>query len=436
LEGIDRAVELIEACGAGEGVEGHIDVYPNPAALPAARVSLEKINRVLGIEISRGEAAAIWQSLQIKVLREDEGSWLLEAPSWRKDLQIEEDYMEEAARLYGYDKLPATMPAGETTQGYRLPGHQLRRLLTRAMTGQGYREVVNYSFINPANLDKLGVPQGHPWRRAVMLMNPLSEEQKMMRTTVLPSMINRAVYNIRQQNRDLRLFEMGKTYRIREDDPHGQPEECWTLGLVCTGSAPKSWLSRETPLDFYEMKGAVDTVLDAAGIIGAEYAPPGDAGAIPGLHPGRSARILHGGRELGFIGEVDPRAAQAFEADQRLTAASLDILAIQDRSADKEYRPLGRYPELTRDLAVALLKDVPAAEVESKIRAGGGGLLREVRLFDEYEGEQVGADQKSLAFALTWRSDERTLNDEEIEALHQEIEKGLADTFGGTIRGR
>jgi phenylalanyl-tRNA synthetase beta chain len=439
LEGIDRAVDLIEACGAGTGVEGHIDVYPNPGPLPRTLVNLGRINRILGINISAEETAAIWKGLQIKVIREEPGAWLLESPSWRKDLQIEEDYMEEVARLYGYDKLSATLPAGETTQGYRLPGHQLRRALTGLMTGRGYHEVVNYSFINPANLDKIGVPGDHPWRRAVELMNPLSEEQKMMRTTVLPSMITRAVYNIRQQNRDLRLFEMGKVYFAREDGADSQPDERWTLGIVCTGVNPKSWLSGETSLDFYEMKGAVEEVLNAAGINGAVYAPPSaESGkeAVPGLHPGRSARILCGDKELGYLGEIDPKTAQAFDADQRIVVASLDVAVIQECSTRKEYSPLGRYPELTRDLAVALHKDIPAADVEAGIKSRGGGLLREVRLFDVYEGEQLGENQKSLAFALTWRSDERTLNDKEIEILHQEIENGLAAAFGGVIRGR
>ena len=434
MEGIDRAIELIEACGAGKGVGGHIDVYPHPAAPPPTRVSGARIDRILGLEIAREEIAAIWKGLQIKVLSEEGDSWLLEAPSWRKDLQIEEDYVEEVARLYGYDKLIDTLPVGPATQGYRLPGHELRRALTNVMIGQGYREVVNYSFINPAGLDKLGAPEGHPWRQAVTLLNPLSEEQKIMRTTVLPSMITRAVYNIHQQNRDdLRLFEIGKVYHTAKDASGDKPGERWTLGAVCTGSSQKSWLEKESPLDFYTMKGTMEAVLDAAGILQPAFVPAKD---IPGFHPGRAARIFAGDRELGYLGEVAPRTAQAFEADQRLIAASLDIAAILECSVKKEYHPPGRYPDLTRDLAVALPKDVPSGEVADKIRFVGGELLREVRLFDHYEGEQLGENQKSLAFALTWRSDERTLKDEEIEVLHREIEKQLALSFRGVIRGR
>ncbi|MDR0469543.1 MAG: phenylalanine--tRNA ligase subunit beta [Peptococcaceae bacterium] len=433
IEAIDRAVELIEGCGAGMGVEGHIDLYPNPVEPHRTWVSLSKINNILGVEVAADEAAAIWKGLQITIVDEEAGRWLLEAPSWRKDLRIEEDYAEEVARLYGYDKISDTLPSGPATQGYRLPMHQMRRVLTQAMIGQGYREVVNYSFINPGNLDKLDVPEGHPWRRAVTLMNPLSEEQGIMRTTVLPSMIQRAAYNIHQRNYDLRIFEMGKVYLTREEDPVGQPDERWTLAAVCTGVSPKTWLEKESPMDFYTLKGAVEAVLAAVGIAEPLFIPAVD---IPGLHPGRAARILCGDEELGYIGEVSPRAAEAFDVGQRLTAASLDIAAIYKCAVMKEYHPLGKFPELTRDLAVALPKGVPAAEVESKIRSAGGKLLQDVRLFDLYEGAQLGENQKSLAYALTWRSEERTLKDEDVESYHQEIEKQLADAFGGVIRGR
>ncbi len=428
---IDRAVQLIEACQAGVAVPGHIDVYPKPQELPQTRVSLSRINWLLGIEVTKEEAAAIWQALQIKVIKEEGDGWLLEAPSWRKDLRIEEDYVEEIVRLYGYDKLAATLPAGSATQGYRLPGHQLRRRLSQTMIGLGYREVINYSFINPINLDRLQVPQEHPWRQAVPLMNPLSEEQGILRTTVLPSMIQRAVFNINRRNRDLQLFEMGKVYLAKKGN--GQPEERWTLAALCTGVSPKTWLAPESPLDFYSLKGAVETLLAAAGAGNPRFERAQD---IPGLHPGRSARIFCGNRQLGYIGEVDPKVAAVFEADQRLSVASLDVEELLAASIQKEYRPLGKYPEMTRDLAVALPKEVAAAAVEEKIKACGGNLLQDVQLFDEYQGSQLGENQKSLAFALTWRSDERTLKDEEIQVLHQEIEKELATAFGGIIRGR
>jgi phenylalanyl-tRNA synthetase beta chain len=433
IDALDRAVELIEGCGAGAGVDGHIDMYPNPTDLPRAWVSLAKINSIIGVEIGIDEATAYWKGLQIRTIEAEAGRWLLEAPSWRKDLRIEEDYAEEAARLHGYDSIPDTLPSGPVTQGYRLPMHQMRRLLTQTMVGQGYREVVSYSFINPVGLDRLDVPEGHPWRRWVALMNPLSEEHGIMRTTVLPSMIQRAAYNIHQRNYDQRIFEMGKVYSVNEEDPAGQPDERWTLAALCTGVAPKTWLENESPMDFYVLKGAVEAALAAAGVAEPAFVQASD---IPGLHPGRGARIMSGDVELGYIGEVGPKAAQAFGVDQRLTVASLDISAMYECSAKKGYSPLGRFPELTRDLAVALPKDVPAAEVEGKIRSAGGGLLRDVRLFDLYEGRQLGENQKSLAYALTWRSDERTLKDEDVESLHQEIERQLADTFGGIIRGR
>jgi phenylalanyl-tRNA synthetase beta chain len=174
---LDRAVQLIEALGAGTGVEGHLNVCSKDEKLPQTRVRLDKINFVLGTCLDHDTVEKIWKALRIRIVEDFGDSWILESPSWRKDLVIEEDYIEETVRLYGYDKLDATMPAGGTTQGSRTPQHNLRRTLTALMIGMGYREAVNYSFINPAHLDRLNVPENHLWRRAVVIKNPLSEDQ-------------------------------------------------------------------------------------------------------------------------------------------------------------------------------------------------------------------------------------------------------------------
>jgi phenylalanyl-tRNA synthetase beta chain len=435
IAALDRAVDLLEACGAGVGVAGHLDVWPSPKAAPSTKVRLARLVQVLGLEISKDEARAVWQGLQIKILSETEAGWLLAAPSWRQDLAIEEDYIEEAARLIGYDKIEATLPAGPMTRGYRLPEHQLRRQLAQAMVSRGFREVVNYSFINPGYLESLGVAADHDWRRrAVAIKNPLSEEQGVMRTTVLPSMIQRAAYNIHQRNYSFQLFEMGKVYFAKTAAAPGvQPEEKWTLAALCTGLSEKTWLEAEQPLDFYQLKGAVESVLAAVGVRELRFLAAAD---LPGLHPGRSARIYCRDRELGYIGDVDPKAAAAFKVNQAMTAASLDLTAVMASVSGAHYHALGRYPEIVRDLAVALPKDVSAAAVAEKIKEHGGVLLQEVRLFDQYMGMQLEENQKSLAFSLTWRSDERTLTDIEIDKLHQAIEEQLAKAFGGAIRGR
>lgn len=429
---VDRCVQLIEECGAGRGVDGHIDVYPEVIQPAVTEVRLERINFVLGTDIAAEPVKKIWRDLRIRVLEDKGDAWLLEAPSWRKDLSIEEDYIEEVARIYGYDKLEATLPYGATTQGARNPLYNLRRKITSLIIGQGFSEVINYSFINPANLDKIGVSAGHPWRNTVKIMNPLSEEQGVLRTTVIPSMIQAASANINRRNKDLTLFEMGKVY-FANPDKNKQPDERWTIALLCTGAKKKTWLSPEEPMDFFTMKGAVEEILAGVGAPEAVYTAASD---IPGLHPGRAARITVKGKEVGFLGEIDPRVGAAYDVDQRLQVASLDAAGLFEVAEPVNYRPLSKYPDVTRDLAVAVDQKVTAAEVEAVIRQWGGELLKDVRLFDEYMGSQLGENQKSLAFALTWQAVDRTLKDEEIKAFHETIEAKLNEAFGGSIRGR
>ncbi|MDR1194345.1 MAG: phenylalanine--tRNA ligase subunit beta, partial [Peptococcaceae bacterium] len=383
---LDRAVALIEACQAGKGAGGHIDIYPRPQKPTETWVSLARINEVLGTEMGRETADGVWRALRIPVLWREDDRWLLEAPAWRKDLRIEEDYIEEAARFYGYDRLAATLPWGAGTQGYRLPGHQLRRRLAAAMISEGYQEIINYSFINPAHLDRLGAPADHVWRRAVPLKNPLSEEQAILRTTELPGMIQRAVFNINRRVRDLRLFELGKIY-LAGPEPGQRPEERWTLAALCTGVQKKTWRTPELPLDFYALKGAVEAALAAVGIREPVFQAASD---IPGLHPGRAARVLAGGRELGYLGEVDPQVAAAYDAGQRLVAASLDVAELLAAAAPAPYRPLSRYPEVTRDLAVALPVGIPAAAAAARNRGAGGVRVRVARPVLEFKGDPLG----------------------------------------------
>jgi len=429
---LDRAVDLIEALGAGQGVPGHLDVYPQPVSLPETWVSLERINFVLGTNLDQKTVRNIWQALQITILEDQGDRWLLQAPSWRNDLNIEEDYIEEAARIYGYDKLEATMPVGDTTQGSRTPLHELRRKLTTIMIGHGYLETINYSFINPAHLDRIGVPADHIWRKTVTIKNPLSEEQGILRTTVIPSLLELAVWNINRRNKDLQLFELGKVY-LAKDNLNQQPDELWTLGIMCTGSQKKSWLAKEVKYDFYHLKGIVEDILDKCRIRDIRFIAASD---VPGLHPGRTARIYSGDVELGYLGEVHPQVAAKYGAEQKIQIASLDVASLLKQVQPLNYKPLSKYPEITRDLAVVVPATTLAAEVMATIRECAGQLLKDVSLFDVYQGTQIAAGQKSLAFSLTWQSEERTLKDEEINEYHQKIEEKLASVYGGQIRGR
>jgi len=429
---LDRCVQLLEECGAAKGVSGYLDIYSNKVEPAITKVRLDRINFVLGTDVNRELVDKIWKDLKIEILEEDENHWVLKAPSYRKDLSIEEDYIEEVARIYGYDKLVATLPYGGTTQGKRLPLYDFRKKITRLAISCGYMEVVNYAFINPGHLDKLNVPENHPWRNAVVVMNPLSEEQGIMRTTIIPSMIDVAVRNINHRNKDLRLFELGKVYFANEDK-NKQPDERWTLSMVCTGLDEKTWFGQAQNMDFFTLKGAVEEILLGCNIKDVEYVPATD---IPGLHKGRTARIMAKDNVLGYIGEVDPGVLDIYGTDQRLIVASLDAARMFDAKSEIVYENLSKYPDVTRDIAVVVPKETLSVDVAKLIKSLGGDLLANCRLFDEYMGEQLGSGNKSLAFALTFRAKDRTLKDDEIKALHDTIEAKLGETFGAQIRGR
>jgi phenylalanyl-tRNA synthetase beta chain len=359
--------------------------------------------------------------------------WLIRPPSWRGDVTLEADLIEEAARLYGYDKIGATLPTGGRQSGpARTPSHRLRRELAHFMAGQGFLEIIPYSFIHPNHLDRLRVPEDHPWRDAVVIMNPLSEDQGIMRTTMLPSLLDSAAANLNRQNRNPRLFEIGKIYR-KNPDPSGHPEEIWSIGAVCTGGLPKSWLGGDQKYDFYYLKGVLEALLRKIDIPNPRFAAADD---IPGTHPGRCARIRSEGQTLGFLGEIHPKTAGDYGLDQRSVAFCLDAEVLLTLAGNRTYHPTPRYPALTRDLALTVPVDIPAQEILDAMVKLGGETLREARLFDVYQGEQIAHGSKSVAFALTWQSLDRTLTDQEVGAQMERIETGLKNLFQGQIRGR
>jgi phenylalanyl-tRNA synthetase beta chain len=482
----DRAAQMLAAVGAGREVTGALDVRGEIEAPPEIRLRLDKINHDLGTHMEASVVRQFLDALQITVLKERGGDaaggsgaaggnggnggnsgnsardgspgapggavdgaggnsarggqpgggteWLVQPPSWRRDIALEADLVEEAARLYGYDQIDATLPVGGGRQSgpARTPSQKLRRDLAHFMVGQGFLEIVPYSFIHPGHLDRLRVPEGHPWREAVALMNPQSEEQGIMRTTMLPSLLSCAAGNLNRQNRDLRLFEVGKIYR-KSPAPGGHPLEIWSLGAVCAGGRPKSWIESGPKYDFYYLKGVLEALFQKISVRNVRFTPDQ---SIPGLHPGRCARIEAEGRVLGFVGEIHPKTAGEYEMDQRAVVFYLDAEALSAEAKAKTYQPVPRYPALTRDLAVTVPAELSGQEVTDAMIRLGGELLQDVRLFDVYQGEQIAEGNKSLAFSLSWRSPEKTLTDQEVNALQERIESGLEDLFKGRIRGR
>jgi phenylalanyl-tRNA synthetase beta chain len=430
----DRAVQMLEFIGAGRGLAGAVDARGDLMESPRIALTLEKVNGDLGVRLEAPAVRRILESLQMAVLEDHGLSWVIQPPSWRGDLNIEADLVEEIARLYGYDHVDTTLPASEGGGGAatRTPSQKLRRNLAHFMAGQGFQEIIPYSFINPDHWTRLQAAQGHPWRDAVEILNPLSEDQRIMRTVILPSLLDTVAGNLNHRNRNLRLFEIGKIYK-KHPNPGGHPTEVWTLGAICTGGQEKSWLGHEVKYEFYYLKGVLEALFKKVSVPGARFVPES---ALPGLHPGRCARIEADGRDLGFIGEIHPKTAGAYGIDQRTVAFSLDVEQLLPVLRSEDYKPVTRYPSLTRDLAVTLSDQIPAQTLLDAVYRLGGDTLKEARLFDVYQGAQIAAGNKSIAVALTWQSQDKTLTDQEVNALQDHMEKGLGDLFKGHIRGR
>jgi phenylalanyl-tRNA synthetase beta chain len=394
-----------------------------------------RFEKLLGAAIPEDEIRAILERLGFGVA-EVENGFEVTVPYWRDgDVQREADLIEEVARIHGLDSLPITLPARRRAVGRLTPEQRLRRRLEDALRDRGVSEVVAYSFTAPEALEKLRLGDVPVLRIA----NPLSEDQSLMRPLLLPGLLDAARHNAAHGRPRLALFESAHVYRLSdplddvpEGSPHGaQPAyERHHLGAVLTQASPGSWRSEPRPADFYAAKALVEAMLGSVGI-GSTVEP----GERPFLHPGRTATVLAADeRKLGWIGELHPGVARAWDLDSTVAAFELDADLIAELAPGPAgYRDVTSFPAVIQDIAVVVDEDVPAAEVELVVRAAAGGLLDRLELFDVYRGEQVGAGRKSLALRLEFRAPDRTLTDEDVAAARGRIEAALAK-IGGALR--
>lgn len=422
-----RAAQLIREMGAGDVVAGVIDNYPAPAEARTIILRPERAGRILGADISSVEAAEILKSLQFKV-RADGAKLLVAVPTHRADVSLEIDLIEELARMHGYGRLPVTLPYGPTTQGTKTPEQSFTTRVRDAMAGAGLCEVVTYSFTSPRVFDRLGLPADSSLRDAVQLQNPLSEEHSVMRTVMLPGLLEILVRNSNRRVQDAGIFEIGRVFYPR--GAGRQPEERPVLAAAAMGKTVGAWNSPAVPVDFYTLKGVLESLFEQ---VRAEAGFT--AGEAPGYHPGRTAVLEARGRRLGVAGELHPDVLERLDLPVRVVAFEIDLVelfAVSGRPA--QYQPLPRFPGVERDLAVLVKLDFPAAVIRESVRRAGGSLLRSVALFDVYTGEQVPEGQKSMAFALRFQADDRTLTDVEVNERMEAIAENLSKSFGAGIR--
>lgn len=428
----DRVCRLIEIIGAGKVCRGSVDNYPNPQAAKTIDIRVDRINHVLGIDIDREEMTQMLESLEIKV--SGSGNVMTVTPPMvRQDLMEEEDYIEEVARLFGYDKLPVTLPKGNTEAG--MPKERsLRNLMRESLCAMGLNEIQTYSFVSPKGVDNVRIAEDSWERGFVRIINPLGEENSVMRTILTPNMLEVLGRNYSRNIETVKAFEIGNTFVENILDKSALPDEQHSL---CIGLYGKDE-------DFYSLKGVIEELFRVMGIEDAVFISESEYGVY---HPGRCARISVKSKfaseespelydELGIMGEIHPDVAEKYGmSGVRVYCCELMFDSIQ-RHADRTivYKPLPKYPATSRDIALLVDEDMEVGKIEELIEKEAGNILEHIRLFDVYRGKQVDEGKKSVAFTLTYRDKEKTLTDEDVAKVHDNVLEILREKLNAVLR--
>ena len=415
---IDRACQLMEELGAGEVVGGMVDVYSKKKEPVRVPFEPEKINDLLGTELSREQMLSYLEKVELAY---DENTNEIVAPTFRHDIFRTADIAEEVVRFYGYDNIPTTLPKGEATTG-KLPFKLRIEEVARDVAEYcGFSQGYCYSFESPKVFDKLQIPEGDELRKAITISNPLGEDFSIMRTVSLNGMLTSLATNYNRRNKNVRLYELGNVYLPKELPLKELPEErmMFTLGMYGDG-------------DFFDMKGVVEEFFDQVGMHKkVDYDPK--AGKTF-LHPGRQAIICYEGDVIGYLGEVHPAVADAYGIGTRAYVAVLDILnVVKHATFDRKYEGIAKFPAVNRDISMVVPKEVMVGQIEHMIAQRGGKILENYELFDIYEGSQIQEGYKSVAYSITFRSKEKTLEEAEVTSAMKKILNGL-ESLGIQLR--
>ena len=420
---LGRVCDLLLDLGAGRPV-ALVDVVKNLPAHRQVRLSVEHTSTVLGAELKTEEIRQVLEDLNFEYT-EQEGLFSVGIPSYRSDIEIEEDLMEEVARLIGYDRIPTTLPQGDLTQGRRTPEQEFRRRLRKALAQSGMDEVITYTFTR-AEADA----QWGSAKHSIPLLNPLREELGVMRTSLVPGLLDVAARNIARRNTDVSIFEIGNTYWGEEQPLRKLPREELRVAGVAVGKNGRHWLKQPVDYDFYYLKGILEEVALEFGLK-LEYRLAENQTL---LHPGRSADVYLQNQRLGFLGEMHPSLEKEWGLE-RVVLFELEFNPLFARMRQTvRAHSIPRFPAVNRDLAIVVASETPADAVMSKMRKLGGELLQQVEIFDVYSGKPIPDGRKSLAFALRYQSLERTLTDEEVNLLNSRILEGIQQEFGAQWR--
>lgn len=412
MEAMNRACQLIEMLGAGEVVGGAVDVYPvkkEPFTIP---YDAGKINALLGTDIDEDTMVGYFEKIDLPVDRVKKEVLI---PTWRQDLERLADLAEEVARFFGYDNIPTTLPSGSATAGGLSEKMRHENIARDIVEAYGFHEGMTFSFESPRVYDKLKLSEDDKLRSSIRIMNPLGEDYSVMRTSALGGMLTSLATNYNHRNKDVRLYELANVFQPRELPLTQLPQERMQLTLGMYGEG-----------DFFTMKGVLETLFEKMGLRGAVKYDPAAGKAF--LHPGRQAKVVCGGQEIGWLGEVHPDVLDNFSIGQRAYLAVVDMKALSGQADfDVKYTGVPKFPATVRDISLSMKKEVLAGDIEETIRAKGGKLLESVELFDIYEGSQLIQGYKSMAYKIVFRAPDRTLKDEEVNKVMDKIIRALEE---------
>jgi phenylalanyl-tRNA synthetase beta chain len=426
-----RAATLIAELAGGEAAKGVIDCYPTPLPCPEIRLRLPKVSALLGMRLEPTEVKGILERLHMEVKENKGAEWVITTPSYRGDITREIDLIEEIGRLKGYDHIPVQVPKMWVMPFREEPEEELEQRLKDALVGFGFYEVITLSFISPHALEALRLPPDDPRLLPLPLLNPLADVQSVMRTTLLPGLLETARYNLSHKNRDLKIFELREVYSPRKGEK--LPEERRALaGLVTGAAAGEGWNNPHEEADFYYVKGCVEQVL-------AELrtpAPTFTAGEVqPYLNPGKGAVIRLDGEEIGALGELLPEVAHAFELPLGALIFEFDLPLLSNHfRREITFTPLPRFPSVARDVAVTIDAGMSAQEIATIIKEVDNKYIESIEVFDCYQGDPIPVGRKGLAYRIRYRSPDRTMTDEEVNEFHRKVLERLEKVLSLTIR--
>ena len=407
-----RACSLVEELGAGEVVGGTIDVYPVKAVESRVAFEPERINKLLGTSISKEDMLEIFDRIELKYDKETDE---IVAPTFRQDIHFMADLAEEVARFFGYDKIPTTLPKSSATIGGISMKLEIEELAREVAKFLGFSEAMNYSFESAKVFDKLGLSKDSRYRKAIEITNPLGEDFRMMRTQAVNGILNSLSTNYNRRNKDVHLFELANIYIPKELPLKELPDERMQFVLGFYGKE-----------NFFDMKGVVEEFLYTIGIVGKLHYDPSCKEEF--LHPGRKADIVLDGVRLGYLGEVHPIVCDNYKLGEKTYIAVLDLPnVIPFVNFDIKYTGIAKYPAISRDISLVVPRNILVGEIEDIISANGGSNLESFNLFDIYEGDQIEAGFKSVAYSLTFRNKERTLLDTDVNEVMDKILKKLEE---------